>query len=53
MILVLVLFEVITISAQSLDDQVFLVGLHTIGGSDPLVAGALDVLLSSIALHPN
>lgn len=56
MVLILVLLETLMVALEPLDDQVLLVRLDPVGGSDPLlgvVANALVVLLPSRTLHNN
>lgn len=53
MIITFVLSQVVIISLESFDDDVFLIGLDAIGGSHELVAGGEIVFLSPCTLHAN
>jgi hypothetical protein len=48
-----ILLECLVVSAECLDDEVLLVGLHSVGGGDEggLVVSVLTVLLAAVALH--
>ena len=50
----LVLLEGFLVAFESLDDNILLIGLNSVGGDNPIfVAVGLAIFLPPVALHPN